>query len=137
MLAPEPGTRPLPVRPPADRLDFIVSPVRSRVRKLTSATPSLKDRYAEQGAPGAGDGRVAEVFERIEAPADRPDMGRVVPEFDPPSTRELVHPPFRIVCRRDRDGVRIVRICAASVCCARRHATMDKRASNAMLQCEN
>ena len=45
---------------------------------------------------------VVEVFQRIQALADHPDMGRVVPEFDQPFLRELIYPPFRIVCRRDR-----------------------------------
>jgi len=34
----------------------------------------------------------------------------VVPEFDQPFLRELIHPPFRIVYRRDPKRVRIVRV---------------------------
>jgi hypothetical protein len=37
-------------------------------------------------------------------------MGRVVPEFGLEYLRELIHPPFRIVYRRDIKRVRIVRI---------------------------
>ncbi len=37
-------------------------------------------------------------------------MGRVVPEFDQLFLREFIHPPFRIVYRRDTLRVRIVRI---------------------------
>ena len=36
-------------------------------------------------------------------------MGRIVPEFEQPFLRELIHPPFRIVYRRDPKHVRIVR----------------------------
>jgi len=54
--------------------------------------------------------RVAEVFQRVQALAEHPDMGRVAPEFDQPFLRELVHPPFRIVYRRDSQRVRMVRI---------------------------
>jgi len=42
--------------------------------------------------------------------ADHPDLGRVVPEFGQTFLSELVHPPFRIVYRREPDAVRIVRV---------------------------
>jgi toxin ParE1/3/4 len=34
----------------------------------------------------------------------------VVPEFEQPFLRELIHPPFRVVNRRDAQRVRIVRV---------------------------
>lgn len=43
---------------------------------------------------------MAEVFQRIQALAEHPDLGRVVPESDQPFLRELVHPPLGIVYRR-------------------------------------
>ena len=39
-----------------------------------------------------------------------PEMGRIVPEFDRQFVRELIHPPFRIVYRREPKRVRIVRV---------------------------
>ena len=66
--------------------------------------------YTEQGVPDVGARLVAEVFQRVQALADHPDMGRVVPEFDQPFLRELIHPPFRVVYRRDPRRVRIVRV---------------------------
>jgi len=66
--------------------------------------------YAEQGVSAIGVRLVAEVFQRVQALADHPDMGRVVPEFDQPFLRELIHPPFRIVYRRDPQRVRMVRV---------------------------
>ena len=60
--------------------------------------------------PDVGTRLVAEVFQRVQALADHPDMGRVVPEFDQPFLRELIHPPFRVVYRRDPQRVRIVRV---------------------------
>jgi plasmid stabilization system protein ParE len=51
---------------------------------------------------------VDEIFQRIEALADHPDMGRVMPEFDQLFLRELIHSPFRIVYRRDTKRVRNV-----------------------------
>ena len=70
----------------------------------------LKAWYAEQGVPDVGDRLVAEVFERVEALADHPDMGRIVPEFDQPFLRELIHSPYRIVYHRDSARVRVVRV---------------------------
>ena len=69
----------------------------------------MQSWYAEQGVPGVGARLTEEVFRRVQALADHPDMGRVVPEFDQPFLRELIHPPFRIVYRRDPQRVRIVR----------------------------
>ena len=66
--------------------------------------------YAEQGVPEIGTKLVEEVFQRVQVLSDHPDMGRVVPEFDQPFLRELIHPPFRIVYRRDPQRVRIVRV---------------------------
>ena len=51
--------------------------------------------YAEQGVPEVGDRLIAEVFQQVEHLKDHPDMGRVVPEFNQPFLRELIHPPFR------------------------------------------
>jgi plasmid stabilization system protein ParE len=70
----------------------------------------LRAWYAEQGAPEVGERLVAEIFERVAALADHPDMGRVVPEFDQPFLRELIHSPFRIVYRRESARVRVVRV---------------------------
>ena len=65
--------------------------------------------YAEQGVLEVGDRLVAEGFQQVEHPVDHPDLGRFVPEFDQPFLRELIHPPFRIVYRRDPARVRIAR----------------------------
>ena len=66
--------------------------------------------YTEQGVPDVGTRLVEEIFQRVQALADHPDMGRVVPEFDQPFLRELIHPPFRVVYRRDPQRMRIVRV---------------------------
>ena len=70
----------------------------------------LKRWHTEPGVPDVGDRLVGEIFERIELLGDHPDMGRVVPEFGQPFLRELIHPPFRIVYRREPTRVRVVRI---------------------------
>jgi plasmid stabilization system protein ParE len=70
----------------------------------------IQEWYTEQGVPEVGDQLVAEIFQRVEALADHPEIGRIVPEFDQPFLRELIYPPFRVVYRRDPSRVRIVRV---------------------------
>ncbi|MEZ5552885.1 MAG: type II toxin-antitoxin system RelE/ParE family toxin [Pseudomonadales bacterium] len=71
---------------------------------------SIRAWYAEQGVPDVGERLIGEIVASIEALADHPDMGRVVPEFDQSFLRELIRPPFRIVYRRDPKHVRVVRV---------------------------
>ncbi len=71
---------------------------------------SIRAWYAEQGVPDVGERLLGEIVTRVEALADHPDLGRIVPEFDQPFLRELIRPPFRIVYRRDLKQVRVVRV---------------------------
>lgn len=71
---------------------------------------ALMSWYAEQGVPEVGERFVEEIVTRIEALRPHPEMGRIVPEFDQPYLRELIHPPFRIVYRLDPRQVRVVRV---------------------------
>ena len=71
---------------------------------------SIRAWYAGQGVPEVGERLVGEIVAAIEALADHPDLGRIVPEFDQPFLRELIRPPFRIVYRRDPKQVRVVRV---------------------------
>lgn len=65
--------------------------------------------YAVQDVPEVGRQRVGEILDRVQALRNHPDMGRVVPEFGQPFLRELIHPPFRIVYRREPKRIRVVR----------------------------
>lgn len=71
---------------------------------------SIRTWYAEQDVPEVGERLIGEIVASIEALADHPDMGRIVPEFDQAFLRELIRPPFRIVYRRDPKHVRVVRV---------------------------
>ena len=71
---------------------------------------SIRDWYAEQDVPEVGERLIGEIVASIEALADHPDMGRIVPEFNQPFLRELIWPPFRVVYRRDPKHVRVVRV---------------------------
>ena len=66
--------------------------------------------YQSQGVPEVGERFVADIVARIEVLTQHPDLGRIVPKFDQPFLRELIHPPFRIVYRREPERIRIVRI---------------------------
>jgi plasmid stabilization system protein ParE len=57
-----------------------------------------------------GERLLVEIVTSIEALADHPDMGRIVPEFDQSFLRELIRPPFRIAYRCDPQTVRVVRV---------------------------
>lgn len=70
----------------------------------------LRDWYTQQGVPDIGKRFVSEILERFEQLREHPEMGRTVPEFNQPAIRELIHPPFRIVYRRERAGVQLIRI---------------------------
>ena len=52
--------------------------------------------------------RPIKIVTRIKAPRNHPEIGRSVSEFEQPFLRELIHPPFRIVYRRDPKHVHIV-----------------------------
>ncbi len=66
--------------------------------------------HAEQGVPDVGARLVAEIFQRIGALVEHPDIGRVVAEFGQNFLRELIQPPFRIVYRRSPNQIQVVRV---------------------------
>lgn len=66
--------------------------------------------YESEMVPEVGQRLISEVFECVEALRDNPDMGRLVPEFGQKYLRELIHPPFRIVYKREPKKVRVVRV---------------------------
>ncbi len=66
--------------------------------------------YANQGIPDIGERLVGEIVSAVERLADFPMSGRVVPEFGIVHLREIIHPPFRVVYRIDKQDVRVVRV---------------------------
>lgn len=66
--------------------------------------------YAGQQVPEVGERLVRELFTRTEQLVDYPESGRMVPEFDIKTIRELIHPPFRLVYRVDSEVIWIVRV---------------------------
>ena len=83
------------------------------VRLAESAVRDLEDLrrwYARQRVPEAGTRTLRRIRDSIGILAEQPEMGRVVPEFGQGSLRELIRPPFRIVYRREPEGVSVVRV---------------------------
>jgi len=66
--------------------------------------------YEEQHAAEVGERLVAQVLDRVESLAENPELGRMVPEFEQNWLRELIHPPFRIIYKREPDAVQVVRV---------------------------
>lgn len=66
--------------------------------------------YADLQVPEVGERLVRELFSRAEQLTDNPESGRIVPEFDVITIRELIHPPFRIVYRMDTAKIWIIRV---------------------------
>jgi plasmid stabilization system protein ParE len=71
---------------------------------------AIREYYREQEVPEVGDRFVKEIISSVEELAIHPDRGRVVPEFNSPQLRELIHPPFRVVYRRYKEKISIVRV---------------------------
>lgn len=84
--------------------------------KVTLAESAVRDLedivsyYENKGVPDVGRRIVKEILARIEGLGQAPDSGRVVPEFGTSNMRELIHPPFRIVYRREQRRVRVIRV---------------------------
>jgi len=71
---------------------------------------SISAYYLEQGVSHIGKKFVTEIIDHIQILVDHPAMGRIVPEFDQPSIREIIHPPFRIVYLREVETIKVIRI---------------------------
>lgn len=85
----------------------------ARVTFAASAVADLEEileYYTDRQVHDVGERIVGEILSEIESLQSHPDRGRIVPEFGLKNLRELLHPPFRIVYRRDPGAVRIVRV---------------------------
>lgn len=71
---------------------------------------NIKAYYLEQGVPQIGQDFVASIVEHVETLSSNPEIGRVVPEFNDDSIRELIHSPFRVVYLRENQSIRVIRV---------------------------
>jgi plasmid stabilization system protein ParE len=70
----------------------------------------IRARYTGPGVPDIGERLLVEILERVEGLRTHPEKSRIVPEFDQSVLRELIHPPFRIVCRLAKSRLQVVRV---------------------------
>jgi plasmid stabilization system protein ParE len=70
----------------------------------------IREYYSDLDVPEVGERFLREIIGLVEALPAHPDRGRIVPEFNQPFLRELIHPPFRVVYTRDTDRIAIVRV---------------------------
>ncbi|MCF8094740.1 MAG: type II toxin-antitoxin system RelE/ParE family toxin [Desulfobacteraceae bacterium] len=68
--------------------------------------------FIAEDSPSAAERFVRSLFQSVERLADFPESGRIVPEFDDPVIREIIHKPFRVVyrIRNSQHSVEIVRV---------------------------
>ena len=88
-------------------------PKKTSITFAISAHQDLKDiseYYKGEGAQDAGKRIISDIISQVEALANHPDMGRIVPEFNIENLREIIRPPYRIVYSRGKENVSIVRI---------------------------
>ena len=85
---------------------IIITLAESAVQDLEA----IREYYQEQEVPEIGDRFVKEIISSVEELAIHPDQGRMVPEFNSPQLRELIHPPFRVVYRRYKEKISIIRV---------------------------
>lgn len=85
---------------------IIITLAESAVQDLEA----IREYYQEQEVPEIGDRFVKEIISSVEELTIHPDRGRMVPEFNSPQLRELIHPPFRVVYRRYKEKISIVRV---------------------------
>ena len=71
---------------------------------------AIKAYYSDQGVAAIGESFVKDILAHIEILADFPEIGRIVPEFDEPKIRELIHPPFRIVHVLESESIVVIRV---------------------------
>ena len=70
----------------------------------------IKEYYKEQGASDIGVNFVSAIFAQIETLSDHPKIGRIVPEFDDESIREIIHAPFRVVYLIEENTIHVIRV---------------------------
>ncbi|MFG1489780.1 type II toxin-antitoxin system RelE/ParE family toxin [Oceanospirillum sp. HFRX-1_2] len=88
------------------------------LRLAQSAVADLQDilsHYREQGVPHIGEQPVSvmlvsAILEHCEMLLQHPESGRIVPEFNQPHVREVIHPPFRLVYLREADQIALIRV---------------------------
>lgn len=64
--------------------------------------------HIAQDRPGAAAAWLEQLLERVQGLGRFEQQGRVVPEIGLPAFREVLHPPYRVICRVDAARVAIL-----------------------------
>lgn len=84
--------------------------------KLTLAESALDDLqaimdwYKKEKVPEVGKRLVEDVLRKTEQIEQHPYSGRMVPEFQNPDLRELIHSPFRVIYLIESDSCYLIRV---------------------------
>jgi len=84
-----------------------------KIRLTDSAIDDLRELqiyYDEQLVPQVRKRLVTEILDRVETLTSNPDIGRIVPEFNVDTIRELIHKPFRVVYLRESKSIYVIRV---------------------------
>jgi toxin ParE1/3/4 len=71
---------------------------------------NIQQYYLNQGSTKIAEQLLEKIFAKLELLADYPEMGRIVPEFNINTLRELIHSPYRIVYRYESQHIKVIRI---------------------------
>jgi len=70
----------------------------------------IKSYYLEQQVPHIGDKFISDIINHIETLPSNPEIGRLVPEFQMPHIKEIIHSPFRVVYTLNDTSIQIIRV---------------------------
>lgn len=79
-------------------------------RSAVSDLEAINEYYLEQKIPEIGLRFIKEIMNDVEALSAHPEIGRLVPEFNDKSIRELIRPPFRIVYLLGANNISVIRV---------------------------
>lgn len=70
----------------------------------------IQSYYSEQQVTEVGNRLIAEIIAHVERLSDNPEIGQIVPEFQMPHIRELIHSPFRVVYMLNKSTIQVIRV---------------------------
>ena len=71
---------------------------------------AIQGYYSKEGVPHIGKAFISAIIEHIQTLELHLDIGRLVPEFNNSTIRELIHAPFRIVYLREASSIHVIRV---------------------------
>jgi toxin ParE1/3/4 len=70
----------------------------------------IKSYYTGQQIPHVANKFISEIIAHVETIPANPEIGRIVPEFQLPHIRELIHSPYRVVYMLNALDIQIIRV---------------------------